>query len=79
MILLWVGREAPAVLGRLVAWLSTPRGDGDGEGTVWDVMPDWSYGSGGRLQGGDIARDDQERAVEAVAEQGERLSEARDR
>jgi hypothetical protein len=50
----------------------------DDDGTVWDAMPDWAYGGGGRLQGSDIARDAQERAVEEVAEQGEKLSQVDD-
>jgi hypothetical protein len=55
------------------------RSGDDDDGTVWDAMPDWAYGSGGRLQGGDLARDEQERAVEEVAEQGEKLSQVDDR
>lgn len=87
-------RVGGGVLRRLLAWLrgdpEEPGLDGgdhdgtdgngrDGEGTVWDVMPDWAYGDGGRLQGSDLARDEQERALEGVAEQAERLSEADER
>jgi hypothetical protein len=55
------------------------RSNGDDDSTVWDAMPDWAYGGGGKLQGGDLARDAQERAVEEVAEQGEKLSQVDDR
>jgi hypothetical protein len=64
------------MLRRLLAWLTD---DPDREGDLWDLVPDWQYGHGGRLHGGGIARDEQESAVEDVAERGEELAEARER
>jgi len=70
-----LAHELVPVLGRLLRWL---RGgsDGDEEGTVWDLLADWQYGDGGRLHGSAIARDQQERAVEEVAERGDDLAAA---
>lgn len=67
--------ELAPVLGRLLRWL---RGgsESDDEGTVWELLADWQYGDGGRLQGSAIARDQQERAVEDVAERGDDLAAA---
>lgn len=87
MTLLSPASRRPGMLRRLLAWLRggedrrrvADRRSGDDDSTVWDAMPDWAYGGGGRLQGGDLARDEQERAVEEVAEEGERLSRVDDR